>query len=272
MDAARSALRSGAASVTVAYRRGRADMPAQVEEIEAAAREGVAIRPGLAVAEVVGREGAVAALRCVEQRPTGEVERGRATWAPVPDSTLELPATTVLVAVGEEPVPPSSRGSGIRSRLVRIVADPYLATGRAGSSPGATSCPDPRPSSTPSPRPSGGRLRHEFLAGVRDARWRSSGRSVRDAAQPNLTLDHAPGRDHAPLPVSRRLLRGDASGHHEATARGEAARCSTAIRLRRPSVAASRAVAGRSPGLRAALVTPPRAGGAHPNAPGGDLR
>ena len=47
MDAARSALRSGAASVTVAYRRGREEMPAQREEVDAAEREGVVIRTGL---------------------------------------------------------------------------------------------------------------------------------------------------------------------------------------------------------------------------------
>ena len=44
MDAARSALRSGATSVTVLYRRGRADMPAQREEVEAAEREGIQLR------------------------------------------------------------------------------------------------------------------------------------------------------------------------------------------------------------------------------------
>ncbi|MBA3877222.1 MAG: hypothetical protein C0498_09850 [Anaerolinea sp.] len=40
MDAARSAWRAGASSVTVLYRRGRAEMGAQVEEIEAAEAEG----------------------------------------------------------------------------------------------------------------------------------------------------------------------------------------------------------------------------------------
>jgi NADH-quinone oxidoreductase subunit F len=59
MDAARSAWRSGASPVTVVYRRGRAEMPAQVEEIEAAEREGIIVRTGLAPVEVVGREGAV---------------------------------------------------------------------------------------------------------------------------------------------------------------------------------------------------------------------
>ncbi len=41
MDAARSAMRSGASTVTVVYRRVRKDMPAQHEEIEEAEREGI---------------------------------------------------------------------------------------------------------------------------------------------------------------------------------------------------------------------------------------
>ena len=57
MDAARSARRSGAATVTIVYRRGRADMPAQAEEIEAAEREGIVVLDGLAPIEVVGRDG-----------------------------------------------------------------------------------------------------------------------------------------------------------------------------------------------------------------------
>ena len=41
IDCARSALRCGAASVKIVYRRGREDMPAIAEEIEDAEREGV---------------------------------------------------------------------------------------------------------------------------------------------------------------------------------------------------------------------------------------
>ena len=69
MDAARSAWRSGASPVTVVYRRGRAEMPAQVEEIEAAEREGIVIRTGLAPVEVVSRDGAVVGIRCTETAP-----------------------------------------------------------------------------------------------------------------------------------------------------------------------------------------------------------
>ena len=135
MDAARSAWRSGAHSVTVVYRRGRDDMPAQVEEIEAAEREGIAIRTGLAPLEVVGRDGVMVALRCRGQRSTGTLDRGRTAWEPIPDADEDLPATALLVAVGEEPDPSIlPEGAGIEvSGWAGIVADPRtLATGRTG--------------------------------------------------------------------------------------------------------------------------------------------
>ena len=80
MDAARSARRSGAATVTIVYRRGRRDMPAQAEEIEAAEREGIVVLDGLAPDEVVGRNGAVVAVRCdVMRAPDDAAPAGRAT-------------------------------------------------------------------------------------------------------------------------------------------------------------------------------------------------
>ena len=119
MDAARSAWRSGADSVSIVYRRGRGDMPAQEEEVEAAEREGITILAGLAPTEVVGREGAVMALRVQEQRPTGQVERGRPVYAAVPGAIREVPASTILVAIGEEP-DPSILPEGRRDRGQRL--------------------------------------------------------------------------------------------------------------------------------------------------------
>jgi hypothetical protein len=77
MDAARSAIRSGAATVTVLYRRGRAEMPAQAEEIEAAEREGIVVRDAIAVEAAISDGAAVRAVRAVRQRPSGRVEGGR---------------------------------------------------------------------------------------------------------------------------------------------------------------------------------------------------
>ena len=171
MDAARSALRSGADSVTVLYRRGRAEMPAQHEEIEAAEREGIAIRTGVVVDEVLGN-GRAGSVRCQLQQPTGRVESGRAVWETVPGSQVEISCATILVAIGEEPdpsiLPP---GAGIEvSSWAGIMADPRtLATGRAGVFAGGDVVSGPK---TVIDAVANGRRAaasiHEYLSGARD--------------------------------------------------------------------------------------------------------
>ncbi len=133
MDAARSALRSGASSVTILYRRGRSEMPAQAEEVEAAEHEGIKILFEAAVTEVKGTKGA-ASVGYVRQRPTDRFEGGRAVYEPIPGSDRAIDASTVLVAVGEEPDPSIlPAGAGIEtSGFSGIVADAGQATGRKG--------------------------------------------------------------------------------------------------------------------------------------------
>ena len=92
MDAARSALRSGAESVTVMYRRGFAEMPAQAEEVEAARAEGVAFRIGAVVTEVLAPDGATTGVRVVEQAPTATSRAAASVWAAVPGSEATIPA------------------------------------------------------------------------------------------------------------------------------------------------------------------------------------
>ncbi len=105
MDAARSAWRAGARSVTVLYRRTRDDMPAQAEEIRAAEHEGIHVEPLVAPVEVIGKNGWMTALRCVRLAVTGTGKDGRSSVAPVPGSEFVLPATNLMVAVGEAPDP-----------------------------------------------------------------------------------------------------------------------------------------------------------------------
>ena len=172
MDAARSAWRSGAESVTIVYRRGRADMPAQEEEIEAAEREGITILAGLAPTEVVGREGSVMALRAQEQQPTGKMEHGRAVYAAVPGAIREIPASTILVAIGEEPDPSIlPEGAGIEvSGWAGIVADPRtMATGRAGIFAGGDVVSGPKTiiDAVAAGRRAAASI-HEYLAGAHD--------------------------------------------------------------------------------------------------------
>jgi NADPH-dependent glutamate synthase beta subunit-like oxidoreductase/Pyruvate/2-oxoacid:ferredoxin oxidoreductase delta subunit len=105
MDAARSAWRAGAGRVRVLYRRTRADMPAQGEELRAAEHERVEIEPLVAPIEILGRQGRMTHVRCQRLAVTGRDERGRNKVAPVPGSAFDIPARTLLVAIGEAPDP-----------------------------------------------------------------------------------------------------------------------------------------------------------------------
>ena len=87
MDAARTARRLGAASVTVAYRRGRDEMPAHHVEVGDAEREGVAFSLLVAPTEVLGDEhGEVNGLRCTRMRLGEPDASGRRRPEPVPGS------------------------------------------------------------------------------------------------------------------------------------------------------------------------------------------
>ena len=237
MDAARSAIRSGAASVTVVYRRGREEMPAQAEEIEEAVREGVTLLTALAPLEVVARDGVVVALRCEEQQMTGSTEGGRRVYAAVPGCVREVPASTILVAIGEEPDPSIlPEGAGIEvSGWAGIVADPRtLATGRAGIFAGGDVVSGPKTiiDAVAAGRRAAASI-HEHLAGVRDGEAEILA-TVRFATPPEarLTLDLGTRpRAHAPLPV---VELGSFAAHQvgfdEASARAEAAGASAATR------------------------------------------
>jgi NADH-quinone oxidoreductase subunit F len=269
MDAARSASRSGATSVTIVYRRGRDDMPAQEEEIEAAEREGITIRPGLIPTKVVGRDGATVAIRCQEQRPTGRIENGRATWEPVPDSVVELPARTVLVAIGEEPDPSIlPEGAGIEvSGWAGIVADPRtMATGRAGIFAGGDVVSGPKTiiDAVASGRRAAGSI-HEYLSGLRTGAGEAAiFAAVRypTSPEPALTLRLATQpRSHPELPIFQPgSFSATQVGFDEAAARAEAARCFRCDAVYGcPTV---RVLSGRGPTDRPTAI-PVSAGSAH---------
>jgi len=234
MDAARSAWRSGASPVTIVYRRGREQMPAQIEEIEAAEREGIIVRTGLAPVEVVRRDGSVVGIRCAATRPAADKVPGASSgaWEPVPGSEEELEATTILVAVGEEPDPSIlPEGAGIEvSGWAGIVADPNtLATGRAGIFAGGDVVSGPKTiiDAVASGRRAAASI-HEYLSGATDGEGEIFA-TVRYVTAPEraLTLDLASRpRAHAPLPVVQPgSFAATQVGFDEATARSEADRC-----------------------------------------------
>jgi NADPH-dependent glutamate synthase beta subunit-like oxidoreductase/Pyruvate/2-oxoacid:ferredoxin oxidoreductase delta subunit len=237
MDAGRSALRSGATSVTVAYRRSRNDMPAQAEEIEAAEREGVAIRTGLTVNEVVGRDGLAVALRC-RPTPVGSpvgspsaavVEPANAS---IDRDQVDLPARTILVAIGEEPDPSIlPEGSGIEvSAWAGVVADSRtMATGRAGIFAGGDVVSGAKSiiDAVAAGRRAAGSI-HEYLARVPDGEAAIL-QVVRYPTPPELHLEldlERRPRFHPQLPVVEVRSFAPAQGGFDPTmARAEASRC-----------------------------------------------
>jgi NADPH-dependent glutamate synthase beta subunit-like oxidoreductase/Pyruvate/2-oxoacid:ferredoxin oxidoreductase delta subunit len=105
MDAARSAWRAGAKSVRILYRRTRADMPAQADEVRAAEHEGVAIEALVAPVEVLRKNGWMTGVRCVRLAVTGRDADGRSAVSVVAGSDFTIDATSLLIAVGEAPDP-----------------------------------------------------------------------------------------------------------------------------------------------------------------------
>jgi heterodisulfide reductase subunit A len=104
MDAARVSRRLGAASVTVAYRRTRAEMPAHHVESVDAEKEGVAFRLLVAPTEVLGKaDGSVAGLTCSEMQLTEPDASGRRQAVPVPGRFTTLDADVIIAAIGMAP-------------------------------------------------------------------------------------------------------------------------------------------------------------------------
>jgi len=102
IDAARCAARLGA-DVTILYRRLRQDMPAAVEEIEAAEHEGIKIEYLVAPTKIVSVKGKVTGLSC-ERMKLGDFDKsGRKRPIPIKGSVFTLNFDTVIAAIGQVP-------------------------------------------------------------------------------------------------------------------------------------------------------------------------
>ncbi|UCC67279.1 MAG: NADH-quinone oxidoreductase subunit NuoF, partial [Armatimonadota bacterium] len=133
VDSARTALRLGADTVTVLYRRTREEMPALREEIEEAILEGVDFRYLVSPA-AIEKNGRVRAVRCAEMELGEADESGRRRPAPKPGCEASFEADHVIVAVGQKPDLSFAFSEG---QLVvsggRIAVDPL--TQRSGDGP-----------------------------------------------------------------------------------------------------------------------------------------
>ncbi|HEU4384101.1 MAG TPA: FAD-dependent oxidoreductase [Anaeromyxobacteraceae bacterium] len=100
LDCARSLLRLGR-RVTVAYRRGREDMPAFGDEVAEALEEGVALEVWLLPVAVRLLDGRASSVQFVRARPGDRDASGRPRPVPIPGSECLLLADLVVAAAGE---------------------------------------------------------------------------------------------------------------------------------------------------------------------------
>ncbi|MGL4944234.1 MAG: NADPH-dependent glutamate synthase [Thermoguttaceae bacterium] len=106
MDAARCALRLGAESVQIVYRRGREELPARAEEVHHAEEEGVEFLFLTNPTSYIGDDrGRVAAMTCVKMELGEPDASGRRRPVVVPDSEFRLETDCVIVAAGAQANP-----------------------------------------------------------------------------------------------------------------------------------------------------------------------
>ena len=134
MDAARTALRLGAAT-TIVYRRTENELPARKEEVHHAKEEGIEFAMLTNPVEIVGDEkGWVKSVKCIRMELGEPDESGRRSPVAVPGSEFEIETDTVIMSLGTSPNPLIARTtSGLETnRRGCLVADENGATTREG--------------------------------------------------------------------------------------------------------------------------------------------
>jgi len=101
MDSARTALRLGAETVTMVYRRSLAELPARKEEVHHAQEEGIVFELCTNPVRILGdKDGNVSAVESVRMDLCELDESGRKKPKPVAGSEFTIPANVVIIAVG----------------------------------------------------------------------------------------------------------------------------------------------------------------------------
>ena len=115
MDAARTALRLGAETVYIVYRRSMEELPARKEEVEHAEEEGIVFQLLCNPTEIVGyqnpedprdpKNGFVTGMKCVKMELGEPDEKGRRRPVVIEGSDFELEVDTVVMSIGTSPNP-----------------------------------------------------------------------------------------------------------------------------------------------------------------------
>jgi 2-oxoacid:acceptor oxidoreductase delta subunit (pyruvate/2-ketoisovalerate family) len=103
IDAARTAVRMGC-QATIIYRRSLAEMPAHPEEVKEAEEEGVIFRFLAAPEDIALKpDASIEKLVCCEMELGPADESGRCRPIRKEGATFDIPADTILMAIGEKP-------------------------------------------------------------------------------------------------------------------------------------------------------------------------
>jgi formate dehydrogenase (NADP+) beta subunit len=145
LDVARSAIRFGAREVTVCSLESESEMPADKDEIEEAAREGIRFRHRVGPKRLVGEKGTVTGVELLSVSRVFD-EMGRFAPQFVPDSESVFSADTVIIAIGQTGdfsfLLPED---GVKTERGRILVDPdTLATTAPGVYTGGDAAFGPR--------------------------------------------------------------------------------------------------------------------------------
>lgn len=102
IDAARTCLRLGCESVTLAYRRTRSEMPANAEEIEQGEEEGIRFKFLIVPTGVVGNQNCVQGLDCLQARLVAKEGQDRKYPVPIEDSEFTIDSDVIICAIGQQ--------------------------------------------------------------------------------------------------------------------------------------------------------------------------
>ena len=106
MDSVRTALRLGADSATIIYRRSEAEMPARLEEVSHAKEEGVKfLTLHNPIRYIADSEGKVCAVELQKMKLGEPDSSGRRRPEPIPGETATLSVDLVIVSIGVSPNP-----------------------------------------------------------------------------------------------------------------------------------------------------------------------
>lgn len=101
IDAARTTLRLGSEEVTIAYRRTRSEMPADIEEVEQAEEEGIRFSFLTIPVEILGKDSRLTGLKCLRAELVEKEGSDRKSPVPMLGSDYVMEVDAVVSSIGQ---------------------------------------------------------------------------------------------------------------------------------------------------------------------------